>query len=62
MNVYKAASRIRLQLYDACSYPLFIAHFFPYQHNHLCVNTLSLHVQNSRISHQGFCRALNEEY
>ena len=40
-----------LQLYDACSYPLFIAHLFPCLHNHLCVNTLSLYAQNSRISH-----------
>ena len=46
----------------ACLCPLFIAHFFPCQHNRLCVNKLSLHAQNSRISHQGFLSALSEEY
>ena len=46
----------------ACLYPLFIAHFFLCQHNRLCVNKLSLHAQNSRISHQGFLSALSEEY
>ena len=46
----------------ACLYPLFIAHFFPYRHNLLCVNKLSLHAQNSRISHQRFLSALSEEY
>ena len=46
----------------ACFYPLFIAHFIPCQHNRLCVNKLSLHAQNSRISHQGFLCALSEEY
>ena len=46
----------------ACLYPLFIAHFFPCRHNQLCVNKLSLHAQNSRISHQRFLCALSEEY
>ena len=46
----------------ACLYPLFIAHFFSCQHNRLCVNKLSLHAQNSRISHQRFLSALSEEY
>ena len=46
----------------ACLYPLFIAHIFLCQYNQLCVNTLSLHAQNSRISHQRFLSALSEEY
>ena len=46
----------------ACLYPLFIAHFFPRRHNRLCVNKLSLHAQNSRISHQRFLSSLSEEY
>ena len=48
--------------YYACLYPLFIAHFFPCRHNLLCVNKLSLHAQNSRISHLRFVSALSEEY
>ncbi len=47
---------------DACFAPSFIAHFFLQQHNQLYFSTLSLHAQNSRISHQRFLRALNEEY
>ena len=31
-------------------------------HNTLCINTLSPNAQNSRISHQRFLSALNEEY
>ena len=31
-------------------------------HNLLYINTLSQTAQNSRISHQRFCCALNEEY
>ena len=46
----------------ACLAPLFIAHFFPRPHNYLHISTLSLHAQNSRISHQRFCCALNWEY
>ena len=42
--------------------PSFIAHFFSQQHNQLYVSILSLHAQNSRISHQRFCCALNWEY
>ena len=42
--------------------PPFIAHFFSQPYNQLHDNTLSLHAQNSRISHQGFLSALNEEY
>ena len=42
--------------------PSFIAHFSSQQHNQLYVSTLSLHAQNSRISHQRFCCALNWEY
>ena len=42
--------------------PSFIAHFSSQQHNQLYVSLLSLHAQNSRISHQRFCCALNEEY
>ena len=47
---------------DACFAPSFIAQFFLQQHNQLYVSTLSLHAQNSRISHQRFLSALNEEY
>ena len=47
---------------DACLAPLFIAHFFPQPYNQLHINALSLHAQNSRISHQRFCCALNWEY
>ena len=47
---------------DACLAPLFIAHFFPQPYNQLHINVLSLHAQNSRISHQRFCCALNWEY
>ena len=46
----------------ACLAPLFIAHFSSQQHNQLYVSTLSQHAQNSRILHQRFCCALNEEY
>ena len=31
-------------------------------HNPLYMNILSVNAQNSRISHQRFCCALNEEY
>ena len=41
----------------ACLAPLFIAHFFSQPHNYLHISTLSLHAQNSRISHQRFCCA-----
>ena len=47
---------------DACFAPSFIAQFFSQQHNQLYVSPLSLHAQNSRISHQRFLSALNEEY
>ena len=47
---------------DACLAPLFIAHFFPQPYNQLHINVLSLHAQNSRISHKRFCCAPNEEY
>ena len=47
---------------DACLAQLFIAHFFPQPYNQLHINALSLHAQNSRISHQRFLSALNEEY
>ena len=51
-----------LQPNDACFAPSFIAQFFTQQHNQLYVSTLSLHAQNSKISHQRFLCALNEEY
>ena len=44
---------------DACLAPLFIAHFFLQPYNQLHINALSLHAQNSRISHQRFCCALS---
>ena len=47
---------------DACFAPSFIAHFSFQQRNQLYVSILSLHTQNSRISHQRFLSALNEEY
>ena len=40
----------------------FFAHFAHQPPNPLCLNRLSLHAQNSRISHQRFCCALNWEY
>ncbi len=41
---------------------LFFAHSPHKLSNSLCVNRLSLHTQNSKISHQRFCCALSEEY
>ena len=40
----------------------FFAHSAHQPPNPLCLNRLSLHAQNSRISHQRFCCALNWEY
>ena len=51
-----------LQPYEACLAQSFIAHFSFQQYNRLCVSVMSLHAQNSKISHQGFLSALNEEY
>ena len=48
-----------LQSNDACFAPSFIAHFSSQLHNQLYVSILSLHAQNSRISHQRFCCALS---
>ena len=47
---------------DACFAQSFIEQFFTQQHNQLYVSTLSLHAQNSKISHQRFLSAQNEEY
>ena len=46
----------------ACLAQSFIAHFVSQQCNQLCISMMSLHAQNSKISHQGFLSALNEEY
>ena len=51
-----------LQPIDACLALSFIAHFASQQYNQLCISMMSLHAQNSKISHQGFLSALNEEY
>ena len=37
-------------------------HFLEKPHNTLCINNIAQSAQNSRISHQRFCCALNEEY
>ena len=39
---------------DACLAPLFIAHFFPQPYNHLHINALSLHAQNSKFRTKDF--------
>ena len=44
---------------DACLALSFIAHFSSYQCNLQSVSMLSLHAQNSRISHQRFLSAFN---
>ena len=41
---------------------LFFAHSPHKLSNSLCINRLSLHAQNSRISRRRFCCALSEEY
>gem|GEM_PF-7086753 len=37
-------------------------HFISKPHNRLCISNIASNAQNSKISHQRFLRALNEEY
>ena len=48
-----------MQPNDGCLVSSFIAHLLSCPHNQLCVSILSLHAQNSRISHQRFLRVLS---
>ena len=58
-RLYWSVKEALLQPNDACFAPSFIAHLSSQLHNQLYVSILSLHAQNSRISHQRFCCALS---